>query len=721
MEEYRNKDLDSLIQSKLHNESVSATSTNELRGSGMEIEPEKDDEKAKEMQLQLERMERMEEKCRQMESENIELSNQIIRLTPEVKSLTKQNEQLQKELHDVITERDQLLIEKEGILSERDSIALRVEEQSTHVFQLQSHIEEQKKIEKNYINEVNYWKKQNEETERASKAELESRVKEKEEEIGSLQQDLLRVGNESQMMISEMERVQNQYQELVKEYSELESSILQNEQDKLMIQSLQETIVELNKEIQASKEAVNVLQLQLVEKEQASRTMVEKEQETHCIQLDLLTKEKEANQIVIQEQQQQLEDLQNQLYKKDEILQAYEMKASLSDQKEKQIAKQLTSEIEELKKQKHLLEITCSNHESQIKQAHMDLSLKEQELQSSKDYINQIRLQIRTLEMVIQSNDNEIDELKACVVVGDDDIDRLTRLLVEQKKKSSQERTNLYSQFQSDFDIYKQELVHNFTQEEVLMMNYKIENEKMAKQLAQLQENWNSEREVYEMKIRELDEIIRQQQIQAATASKEPNISTISTISNISAISNDNDDIQDIQDVQDVQDIQDVQDGRISNVSNISTLLKIRHFTTESTDTEKQELEAIIRSKESEIQQLKEDRNAMEMQLKEEAAKFARLKQTVLSKYAEFNEMKESNETLVNDLDLLRRKYTYAKGRIAKLEKSKISVEDMEKIKQLLLTKEAKDKEIVELRQQIQRLSDLVKETNEEKTRTLSH
>ena len=129
-----------------------------------------------------------------------------------------------------------------------------------------------------------------------------------------------------------------------------------------------------------------------------------------------------------------------------------------------------------------------------------------------------------------------------------------------------------------------------------------------------------------------------------------------------------------------------------------------------------------IEEKDAMIQKVEEEKKQLEKQLKESEEKSDRLKQTIRSKYAEYKEMtnyvketRETNQMLVADVELLKKKYTAAKARIASLEKSKLSTADMEKIKQLLITKEAKDKEVKDLRKELSRLSDSLKDLNNEK------
>ena len=234
-------------------------------------------------------------------------------------------------------------------------------------------------------------------------------------------------------------------------------------------------------------------------------------------------------------------------------------------------------------------------------------------------------------------------------VVGDDDVDRLKRLLIQQKEKQVQDRANLYNQLQSDFDIYRQEMAAGYTQEEMMMINIREENKVMKETICELEERLYVERNEYTAKIQEMEELY-------------------------------------------------------------ATSIQTKRSTLSGLDLEKQ------------VHELEQEKNRIKRELKESEEKVARLKQTIRSKYAEYKEMtqvvsetRETNSLLMSDVELLKKKYSAAKLRIASLEKSKLSTEDMERIKQLLITKEAKDREIKDLRKELTRLNESMKEMNDEK------
>ena len=122
------------------------------------------------------------------------------------------------------------------------------------------------------------------------------------------------------------------------------------------------------------------------------------------------------------------------------------------------------------------------------------------------------------------------------------------------------------------------------------------------------------------------------------------------------------------------------------------------------------------------MKQVKEENEKLQKELKESEEKITRLKQTIRSKYSEYKEMsnyvnttKEANEVLMKDMEVLKKKYSAAKSRIAALEKCKLSTEDMERIRQLLITKEAKDKEIKDWRRELSKDNETIHDLNEQK------
>ena len=123
------------------------------------------------------------------------------------------------------------------------------------------------------------------------------------------------------------------------------------------------------------------------------------------------------------------------------------------------------------------------------------------------------------------------------------------------------------------------------------------------------------------------------------------------------------------------------------------------------------------------VEALQEDKTRLQTELTESQDRVARLQQTIRSKYAEYKQMKdtvkeaqEAATRLSADFDKLRKKYTAAKTRIAHLEKSKLSTSEMEKIKQLLKTKEAMREECQGLRAESKQLHEQLSTMKEEMT-----
>lgn len=612
------------------------------------------------------------EAAEKMESENERLSAQVIALIPEVNSLKKENNELKGEIEGLEKERDRILVEKEGILSEMEEL----QELREYVVMVKEKNDELRRIQEDYQKE---------------REQLRNELEEKTLSCEELIKQLNQVEEEGRVAVAELERVHTQHSRLSDSYQEWEMNV-QNEMKQLHDSldkvngekaDIEESLSRMTQEkeelmksyeqlslekgelkesldciIQEKEKFVSTLQSVTHEKEELTTNLqtVIQEKEILVSTLQSVTQEKEEVTTKLHTVIQEKDTLSMELSKKEGVLHALETQATLLDQKERKYLQ----EIEKLKVSKGERESHTRSLENQVSELTLSIQEKEKEIESSKAYVEQIRLQLRTLEAVIQSNDNEIDELKACVVVGDDDIDRLTKLLIQQKEKQVQDKATLYNQLQSDFDIYRQEMAAGYTQEEMMMINIREENKSMKATIKELQEQLEVERNTCEARIHEVEE------------------------ANASMI-----------------------DVRRSTISSMELPV-----VTQKEMAEKEEM----------IQRLEEEKKQIEKQLKEAEEKNDRLKQTIRSKYAEYKEManyvketRETNQVLVADVELLKKKYTAAKTRIASLEKSKLSTADMEKIKQLLITKEAKDKEVKDLRKELSRLSDSLKELSNEK------
>lgn len=598
------------------------------------------------------------EATEKMESENERLSTQIIGLIPEVNSLKKENNELKGEIEGLEKERDRILVEKEGILSEMEEL----QELREYVVMVKEKNDELRRIQEDYQKE---------------REQLRNELEEKTLDCEELRKELNQVEEEGRVAVAELERVHTQHNRLSDSYQEWEMNV-QNEMKQLhgsldkVNGEKEEAEKSLSRVIQEKEEMMKSSEQLTLENEELKKSFdcLIQEKEKLASSLQSLTQEKErltSNlQSVTHEKEELTSNLQSviqekdtlsaELSKKEGVLHALETQATLLDQKERKYLQ----EIEKLKVSKGESANQTRILENQVNELTLSVQEKEKEIQSSKAYVEQIRLQLRTLEAVIQSNDNEIDELKACVVVGDDDIDRLTKLLIKQKEKQVQDKATIYNQLQSDFEVYRQEMAAGYTQEEMMMINIREENKNMKATIKELQEQLEVERNTCEARIHEVEE---------ASAS--------------------------------------LIDTRRSTISSMEL----------PASTQKE-----IEEKDAMIQKVEEEKKQLEKQLKESEEKSDRLKQTIRSKYAEYKEManyvketRETNQMLVSDVELLKKKYTAAKARIASLEKSKLSTADMEKIKQLLITKEAKDKEVKDLRKELSRLSDSLKGLNNEK------
>ena len=140
-------------------------------------------------------------------------------------------------------------------------------------------------------------------------------------------------------------------------------------------------------------------------------------------------------------------------------------------------------------------------------------------------------------------------------------------------------------------------------------------------------------------------------------------------------------------------------------------------------DTPSTMSESVLQEGRDTVAALREENARLQNEFAESQDRIARLQQTIRSKYAEYKEMKdtvaEARELaarLGNDFDKLKKKYATAKSRIAHLEKSKLSTTEMEKIKQLLKTKEAMREECQGLRFESKQLQEQVDSMKEEMT-----
>ena len=101
------------------------------------------------------------------------------------------------------------------------------------------------------------------------------------------------------------------------------------------------------------------------------------------------------------------------------------------------------------------------------------------------------------------------------------------------------------------------------------------------------------------------------------------------------------------------------------------------------------------------------EKQRLESALKESEDRVSRLRQTIQSKYAEFKAMRdtvkqvnEQKDQLLQENEMMRRKYAAAKKRIVHLEKNKLGEDVKEKVRQLLATKEALKEENQGLRKE---------------------
>ena len=420
---------------------------------------------------------------------------------------------------------------------------------------------------------------------------------------------------------------------------------------------------------------------------------------------------------------------------------ALQAQSAMMDQKQRSMKHQWTSEVGQLRKAKEELSKRLGSAVLEEKRLRAVLVEKEASLQSSSQCIQQMRLELHTLQTVIASNDDAIDELEACELVSNDDLSRLKDVFLRQKQelvrseKKVKEMQMLNEELMRNVEGKERELnqvecelndvrgvkremeceLNELKQKMVCTLNdmkrmkqdieKAVEKERVGQEELKAREKEMKEREK-EMKEREREMKEREKKKEEEWKEqerewrkkeeewkeKEARLTTTLT---------------------EKENALQEKEAQLNN-SFVST---VEH------DSPSTMSESVLHGDRPTAQALQEDNTRLQAELAESQDRVARLQQTIRSKYAEYKQMrdtvKEAQEAaarLSADFDKLQKKYAAAKTRIAHLEKSKLSTSELEKIKQLLKMKEAMSEECQGLRAESKQLHDQISSMNEEMT-----
>ena len=397
---------------------------------------------------------------------------------------------------------------------------------------------------------------------------------------------------------------------------------------------------------------------------------------------------------------QERDALQASMASQSSINKALHAQSSLMEQKQRSMKHQWSSEVSQLRKAKDELSKRLGAAVAEEKRLRALLMEKEANLQSSSQCIQQMTLELHTLQAVIASNDDAIDELEACEVVSNDDMSMLRMLIIRQK--------------------------HDLMKSEKEMKEMKVLNEELMKnvegkerELSQMECELNEKKESFEKKVGKVkkeNEGLKRQNEEL----KKENEGLKSEVEKAKkeAEQTRKEAEQAKQEAEQAKQELDKRTTLQGNEAFGNPLLSSVENDTPSTMSE-----SVLQEGRDTVATLREENARLQNEFAESQDRIARLQQTIRSKYAEYKEMKdtvaEARELaarLGNDFDKLKKKYATAKSRIAHLEKSKLSTTEMEKIKQLLKTKEAMREECQGLRFESKQLQEQVDSMKEEMT-----
>lgn len=404
---------------------------------------------------------------------------------------------------------------------------------------------------------------------------------------------------------------------------------------------------------------------------------------------------------------QERDALQASMASQSSINKALHAQSSLMEQKQRSMKHQWSSEVSQLRKAKDELSKRLGAAVAEEKRLRALLMEKEANLQSSSQCIQQMTLELHTLQAVIASNDDAIDELEAYEVVSNDDMSMLRTLIIRQK--------------------------HDLMKSEKEMKEMKVLNEELMKnvegkerELSQMECELNEKRESFEKKVskvkkeneglkRQNEELKKENEGLKSEVEKAKKEAEQTRKEAEEAKRRAEEAKQEAEQAKQELDKRTTLQG---NEAFGNPLLSSVENDTPSTMSE-----SVLQEGRDTVAALREENARLQNEFAESQDRIARLQQTIRSKYAEYKEMKdtvaEARELaarLGNDFDKLKKKYATAKSRIAHLEKSKLSTTEMEKIKQLLKTKEAMREECQGLRFESKQLQEQVDSMKEEMT-----
>ena len=404
---------------------------------------------------------------------------------------------------------------------------------------------------------------------------------------------------------------------------------------------------------------------------------------------------------------QERDALQASMANQSSINKALHAQSSLMEQKQRSMKHQWSSEVSQLRKAKDELSKRLGAAVAEEKRLRALLMEKEANLQSSSQCIQQMTLELHTLQAVIASNDDAIDELEACEVVSNDDMSMLRTLIIRQK--------------------------HDLMKSEKEMKEMKVLNEELMKnvegkerELSQMECELNEKKESFEKKVgkvkKENEGLKRQnEELKKENEGLKSEVEKAKKEAEQTRKEAEEAKRRTEQAKQEAEQAKQELDKRTTLQGNEAFGNPL--LSSVENDTPSTMSESVLQESRDTVAALREENARLQNEFAESQDRIARLQQTIRSKYAEYKEMKdtvaEARELaarLGNDFDKLKKKYATAKSRIAHLEKSKLSTTEMEKIKQLLKTKEAMREECQGLRFESKQLQEQVDSMKEEMT-----
>ena len=411
---------------------------------------------------------------------------------------------------------------------------------------------------------------------------------------------------------------------------------------------------------------------------------------------------------------QERDALQASMANQSSINKALHAQSSLMEQKQRSMKHQWSSEVSQLRKAKDELSKRLGAAVAEEKRLRALLMEKEANLQSSSQCIQQMTLELHTLQAVIASNDDAIDELEACEVVSNDDMSMLRTLIIRQK--------------------------HDLMKSEKEMKEMKVLNEELMKnvegkerELSQMECELNEKKESFEKKVGKVkkeNEGLKRQNEELKKENEGLKKENEELKSEVEKAKKEAEQTRKEAEEAKQRTEEAKQEAELAKqeLDKRTTLQGNEAFgnpllSSVENDTPSTMSESVLQEGRDTVAALREENARLQNEFAESQDRIARLQQTIRSKYAEYKEMKdtvaEARELaarLGNDFDKLKKKYATAKSRIAHLEKSKLSTTEMEKIKQLLKTKEAMREECQGLRFESKQLQEQVDSMKEEMT-----